>query len=126
MYLFKIKSDREITKLQKIIVFIIGLTFLLISCSEESTTNYEDQTNATVLGKGTNCGDLFLIEIDDPDTRFPETIFGKIFYANNLPENLKIEGKRIYVKSREPEDGEFMVCTSWGPAYSHIIITKSE
>ena len=126
MYLFKIKSDREITKLQKIIVFIIGLTFLLISCSEESTTNYEDQTNATVLGKGLDCGDSFLIEFDDTVTELPENAFGKIYYADNLPENLKIEGKRIYIEFRGPKDGEFMVCTAVGPSYPHIIITNIE
>lgn len=112
--------------MKKVIVFIIGLVFILISCSDKSTTNFEDQTNATVLGKGLDCGDIFLIEFDVTVTGLPENIFGNIYYADNLPHNLKIEGKRIHVKFREPNEEELMVCHDMGPAYSHIFITNIE
>ncbi len=111
--------------MKKIIVFIIGLVFILISCSDKSTTNFEDQTNATVLGKGMDCG-LLLIELDNTVTGLPENAFGKIYYANNLPDNLKTKGMRIYVEFREPKNDELIVCHDMGPAYSHIFITNIE
>ncbi len=112
--------------MKRIILIIIGLTFLIISCSEKVTEIYEEPFNATVLRMGMNCGNAFLIQFNDNVYGLPINTRDNIFYAINLPEGYKINGKKIKVEFREPFNNEVMVCRALGPSYPQIYITKVE
>ena len=110
--------------MKKFLYIFISLNFILISCSKDET---DDQVfNATVLEKGMDCGDLFLIQFNNNVSGLPENDFKNIFYAMNLAEALKIEGRKIKVKVRKPKIEEAMVCTTFGIAYPHLYIITAE
>jgi len=91
----------------------------------EKTPEY---VNATVLGRGLDCGNIFLIQFDD-DVKglpFPVEAWKNMYYAINLPEEYKIEGARITVKISfisDTED-EALFCTAMGPGYPAIYIVS--
>ena len=95
-----------------------------MSCSERTTDIYNSTFNATVVGKGMDCGNAFLIQFDDNVTGLPMNPVDRIFYAINLPEEYKIAGKRISIEYRDPMNNEVMICTARGPAYPQIFITR--
>jgi hypothetical protein len=107
-------------------MYIRGIIFfaflgILFSCSKNN-----DSYNATVKGKGIDCGNSFLIvlEADAPD--LPANNSGNTFYEINLPEEFKIEGKKINIKFREPTNSEIIVCTTLGVGYPQLYITTTE
>ena len=106
------------------IFIIISLTFIIISCSKDEANN--DIFNAKVLGKGLDCGNLFLIKFNNDVSGLPVNNFDNTFYAINLPEEFKTEGEQIKVEFREPKNDEAMACTTLGIGYPHIYITKVE
>jgi hypothetical protein len=109
----------------KIIIFIIiSLTFIIISCNNDEAN--DDIFNATVMGKGLDCGDSFLIKFNNVVSGLPVNNFDNTFYEINLPEEYKTEGKKIKVEFREPKNDEVMVCTTLGIGYPQIYITKVE
>ena len=112
--------------MKRIILIFIGLTFLIISCSEKVTEINEDPFNATVLYQGMDCGKAFLIQFNNNVSGLPMNTRDNIFYAINLPEEYKINGKKIKVEFREPFNNEIIVCTAMGPGYPQIYITKVE
>lgn len=107
-----------------IICIIISLNFIIVSCSKDETN--DDIFNATVLGKGLDCGNLFLIKFSKDVPGLPVNNFDNTFYEINLPEEFKIEGKKIKVKLREPKSDEVVACTTLGIGYPQIYITKVE
>ena len=68
----------------------------------------ETSPNATVIGKGLDCGNSYLIKFDDDFSGLPEYSLNNTFYEINLPNEFKIEGTKIYVEFREPENEELM------------------
>ena len=78
--------------------------------------------NATVLGKGLDCGNSFLIQFDEGVIDLPSSY--RLYYEINLPESYKIKNERVNVKFRAPENDEIMVCTAMGPAYPQIFIIE--
>lgn len=110
--------------MKKFLFILIILNFTLHSCSKDETQ--DDMYNATVLEKGLDCGDLFLIQFNDDVSDIAQNNFNNIFYAMNLPEIFKIEGKQIKVKIRKPKNEEAMACTTLGTAYPYIYIIKAE
>ena len=110
--------------MKRIILTIIGLTFIIISCNKDETN--DNIFNATVLGKGMDCGNSFLIKFNNDISGLPVNNFDNTFYEINLPEEFKTEGKKIKVEFREPENDEIMVCTTMGIGYPQIYITKVE
>lgn len=110
--------------MKKTTLILFLFTILLYSC-DDSDKN-ERVYNATVLGKGMDCGETYLIEFDDDVSELPENSFDNVYYAINLPEEYKIEGKEIYVEFRQPENDETMDCTFLGPTFPQIYITKIE
>lgn len=119
----KLKKTRT---MKKIILILIGLTFIFISCNKNEKETNENSVNATVIGKGLDCGNAFLIKFNNDISGLPENSFDNTFYEINLPDEFKIEGKKIYVEFREPKDGELMICTTMGIGYPQIYITKVE
>ena len=73
---------------------IISLFVLIISCAKNNQEDVTAFAGATVLGKGTDCGNSFLLKFDDDVMGLPEN-FDHTFYEINLPEDYKIEGKKI-------------------------------
>jgi len=113
--------------MKRIILIFIGLTFIFISCDKNDNEVNKKSFNATVQGKGLDCGNSFLIKFDDDATGLPKNSFGgNTFYEINLPVEFKIEGKKVYVEFREPKNDEIMVCTTMGIGYTQIYITKAE
>jgi hypothetical protein len=78
--------------------------------------------NATVLEKGLDCGNSFLIQFDEGVTGLPSSY--RLYYEINLPENYKIKNERVSIKFRTPQNDEIMVCTAMGPAYPQIYIVE--
>ena len=112
--------------MKKLILILIGLTFIFISCNKNENESDENSFNATVLGKGLDCGNSYLIKFNNDISGLPQNTFDNTYYEINLPEEYKIEGKQIYVEFREPENGELMICTTMGIGYPQIYITKVE
>ena len=84
--------------------------------------NSDINFNATVLGKGLDCGNSFLIQFDEGVTGLPSSY--RLYYEINLPESYKIKNERVYVRFRAPENDEIMVCTAMGPAYPQVYIVE--
>ncbi len=109
--------------MKRIILTIIGLSFLIISCDKNESETNEDSFNFTVLGKGLDCGNSFLLKVNEVNGDVVSN-YSNTFYEINLPDEYKIEGKKIYIEFREPRNDEFMYCTNMGPSYTQIYITK--
>jgi hypothetical protein len=97
---------------------LLILVFILASCKKE------ESTNATVLGKGIDCGDAYLLKLKEGVSGLPENNIDNTFYEINLPEEYKVEGKKVNIEFREPENEEIMLCTTAGPGYAQIYITE--
>lgn len=110
--------------MKKFLFIFISFTFVLLSCSKDETE--DDMFNATVLEKGIDCGDLFLIQFNKDVSGLPKNDFDNIFYAINLPEAFKVKEKQIKVKVRKPKNEEAMPCTTVGIGYPHLYIIKAE
>ena len=101
-------------------ILTMFLIIALSSCSKE------ESYNATVLGKGIDCEDAFLLKFKEGVSGLPENNIDNTFYEINLPEAFKIEGKKVKAEFREPESEEVMLCTTLGPGYGQVYITKVE
>jgi len=102
---------------------IIGLFVLIISCTKNNQEDVTAFASATVLGKGLDCGNSYLLKFDDDVTGLTENL-DHIFFEINLPDDYKIEGKKIKVRFRSPKPDEMMACTTMGIGYPEIFITK--
>lgn len=100
------------------IFLLVILFFILASCSKEKSYN------ATVLGKGIDCGDSYLLKFNEGVSGLPENNIDNTFYEINLLEAYKIEGKKVNVEFREPKNEEIMLCTTLGPGYAQVFITE--
>jgi len=103
------------------LIFII-MSLLAISCCKTEVEN--KWSNATVIGKGLDCGNTFLIQFNEDVTGLPDNTSNRTFYAVNLPEEYKVSGTKINVEFREPNSSEMIVCTTMGIAYPQIYISK--
>ena len=112
--------------MKTILLILFGLTFLIASCNKNDDAKDEQFYNVTILSKGMDCGDAFLIRFDENVTGLPENTFNNTYYEINLPEQYKVPGTKIKVEFREPEQGEGMFCTTMGPGYPQIFILKVE
>ena len=90
---------------------------ILVEKIEDIDNEY---VGATILGKGMDCGNSFLIGFDADVTGLPSPY--KVYYEINLPEKYKINNERISVKFRVPNNNEIMVCTMMGPSYPQIYV----
>tara|TARA_R110002096_G_scaffold434606_1_gene656862 strand:+ start:2251 stop:2589 length:339 start_codon:yes stop_codon:yes gene_type:complete len=112
--------------MKSFIVTYILLTFILTSCDKNENEIKEIPFNATVIEKGLDCGNSYLIKFNDNVSGIPQNSFDNIFYEINLSEEYKIDGIQIYVEFRLPENDEFMICTALGIAYPQIYIIGAE
>lgn len=110
--------------MNRIILILTTLIIAFASCKKNEVDGYS--SNAIVQKKGMDCGNSFLIKFDNDVVGLPENNFDNIFYETNLSNDYKIEGKRIFVEFREPENEEKMICSTQGITYPQIYITKAE
>ncbi|MBJ7879717.1 hypothetical protein [Gelidibacter salicanalis] len=108
--------------MKKIIFAVFILNLIIISCSKDDMN--DEFYDATVLGKGLDCGNLFLIKFNRELPGFPVYDLENIYYENNLPDTFKIEGKKIKVKVRAPKNDEAVACTTLGTGYPHVYIIE--
>lgn len=81
--------------------------------------NYE----ATVLYKGVDCHDTYLISLKNLDES--SDITEGIYYADNLAPEFKVDGLKIYLNCRQPTINDVSICTTLGPTYHHVVVTSS-
>ncbi len=112
--------------MKNLLLIILGFTFILASCNKNEEHTNEQLYSLTVLGKGMDCGEAFLIKFDENVPGLPGKTFDNIYYEINLPEQYKIPGTKIKVEFREPENSEAMFCTTMGPGYPQLFILKVE
>ena len=85
----------------------------------------DEYYKATVRGKGLDCGNnIFMIQFDEEVTSLPISLWINFYYALDLPEEYKTEGKRIEVQFRLPKVDEMIACNAMGLALPHIFIVK--
>ena len=83
---------------------------------------YGEYFKATVLGKGQDCGNTFLIRFDEEVAGLPNSPVKGCYYADNLPEEYKIEGKTVEIQFRLPKEDEMSACTTMGIAFPHMYV----
>lgn len=97
------------------------LLLVVVSCeSDDNETQYYD---AVVVKKGLDCGDSFLVKLDESVSGF-ESI-DNTFYEINLPNNFKIENKELRIQIRKPKNDEYLICTTLGSGYSSIFVVSA-
>ena len=107
----------------KVIILILRI-FLATSCSSGDGNSIS--FNATVLARGQDCGNSFLIQFNEDIDNIPTNSSGNIFYEINLPEEYKIENLQVSIEFREPTNDELMSCSSMGTSYPQIYIESVE
>ncbi|MGB3151425.1 MAG: hypothetical protein WBB27_12260 [Maribacter sp.] len=107
----------------EIIVFLI-ICSTICSCSK---TDIDIKfANVTVLQRGIDCGNQFLIELDESPTGIANP-FSNIFYEVNLPEEHKEQGLRLEIRFREANSNDYQFpCTTLGLGYPFIYLISSK
>ena len=105
------------------ISILITSIFFTTSCEKENVVNTpeEYQYEATVINRGMDCGETFVISLKGIDNNL-EFEDGN-YYADQLGSDFKVPGLKIYLNCREPNENEIYACTHMGPTYPHVIVT---
>ena len=98
--------------------------FLMISLTS-CTKSMEYRYTGYVVGKGIDCGETYLIRVDQKLYSVYETV-NYTYYADQLPDAYKKQGLVIHFNCRRPASSESYPCTALGYAYTHIVITDVE
>ncbi len=102
------------------LLLVLGVA--CISCEKETEIDY--QFKATVLERGMDCGDTYLILLTNLSCE--STIINTTYYADNLSQELKIDGLEIFLNCRYPENNEMSVCTTYGIGFPHVFVIEAE
>ena len=107
-------------------IFFSILSLLAVSCSNnddnQNNTVTPLVTNATVLSRGLDCNNAYLIKFNNNVTGIPANSTNNVFYEINLPTQYKVNNLPINVTFRLPTNLELMNCTTQGIAYPQIYI----
>lgn len=107
--------------MKKVFVCLIVVAgFLFCSCEKDNEYQFE----ATVLGKGLDCGETFLIDLTNISGN--AEIMDNTYYADNLPSDLKINGLKIKLNCRFLKTDETYACTTMGITWSHVFVIEAE
>lgn len=107
--------------MRKILINSLLFFYLISASCDKADIEINFKYEATVLGKGIDCGNTFVIELKNID----ETdIADGIYYADNLNEDFKIDGFKILLNCRSPQNEELYPCTTLGFGYSHVFVTE--
>ena len=102
------------------LLLVIGVASF--SCEKEKEIDYHFK--ATVLKRGMDCGDTYLILLTNLSG--DSTIINTTYYADNLSSDLKIDGLEIFLNCRYPKNNELGVCTTYGIGYPHVFVIEAE
>lgn len=111
---------------------LIGLLFIGLisyySCQKENNPS-EFPYQAEVMGINPDCG-IYQIRItkglDEVESIVGSSPVDNIYIANNLPDELKINGLRIILDLRKPENNELGACTFLGLSVPWVFVTKAK
>jgi hypothetical protein len=110
---------------------LLGITLLAASCQDAD--NLEDDEyntshfNVTVFGQGLDCGDLFLIDVNNNIEELFKITNQEGWarcYAYGLAEEYKVPGLNLLVELRAPTNDEFRPCTAMGPGYPWVTVVE--
>ena len=102
--------------------FLIVIGFASTGCEKENIPEF--QFEATVLHKGMDCGETYLISLNNLSG--DSTIINGVYYAENLPSDMLAVGLEIYLNCRYPIENELSLCTTYGPGYPHIFVINAK
>jgi len=82
-----------------VILLSLGM-FLAVTCEkrEQEPQVSDEYFKVTVLGKGLDCGNTFVIRFIEEVVELPNSPVKNHYYADNLPEEHKIEGKNMEIQ----------------------------
>lgn len=109
------------------ILFVLFLVSFA-SCKDEVENAGDEKFQVEVLGKGMDCGDLFLIRFEENDEERlnnylqPNNAFYPVFYALGLPDELKQEGLFLEITIGDCETDDIPACTALGPGYGLVCV----
>ncbi|MFZ7133390.1 MAG: hypothetical protein ACOWWR_13640 [Eubacteriales bacterium] len=108
-----------------IILSILTIGVFLAGCEkdDDEATKEHFEFEATVIGKGQDCGETFIISLKNLVAS--SELEDGIYYADNLDSEYKEQGLKIYLNCREPNVDEIYACTTLGPTYPHLIVINS-
>lgn len=110
--------------MKKLVYLSLFSALLFGSCSKSKDQKTTGTFNATIVGKGLDCGDAYLIRFDSTVQDLPNNSMSFLYYEINLPAAYKIAGRKIEVEFRAPSPAENLTCTTVGPGYPQIFIVK--
>lgn len=105
-------------------MLIMGVLFASCEKDEDKVASENFKFEATVLNRGSDCGEIFIISLKNIETG--SDIDDGIYYADNLDSEYKVQGLKIYLNCREPKDDEIYACTHMGPTYPHVFVTRNK
>lgn len=109
--------------MKKVFFILLFATIAFASCKKDKANS---GFLATVLGKGGDCN-TDMIQFDNSVTGLPGNTYNGVYYSINLPSAINVVGQKIKVEFRLPDSKtEALICTTLGPAYPAIVITKAE
>ncbi len=108
-----------------LILSVLTFGVFLSGCEKEDDKIIKEnfKFEATVLNKGLDCGETFIISLKNFETS--SEFEDGIYYADNLDPEFKEQGLKIYLNCRHPNDDEVYACTTLGPSYPHLIVINS-
>lgn len=111
--------------MKKVFIHLVLALFLVqISCEKnDDVGDQRFQFDATVIGKGLDCGETYLIDLKNSEGN--SEIADGTYYADGLPAELKVDGLKIILNGRIPDEDELYPCTTLGVGYPHIIVQES-
>jgi hypothetical protein len=112
----------------RLLFTLILLGLLSFSCHKDKDPS-DLPFEAQVMGLNPDCG-IYQIKItqglEEVISIVGTSIADGIYIANNLPQELMIDGVIIKLDLRKPENSELGLCTAMGPAYPWIFVTQAE
>lgn len=119
------QNIKWITMKNLLILSVLTFGVFLSGCEKDDDKIIKEnfKFEATVLNKGLDCGETFIISLKNFETS--SEFEDGIYYADNLDPEFKEQGLKIYLNCRQPNDDEVYACTTLGPTYPHLVVINS-
>ena len=113
-----------------LLIIVLTISIIFFSCKKENSTQVQTpiyQFEAVSKGVGEDCKTNLIqftnnFALLDSITGFN----GDIFYALNLPDNMKPVGTTIKLNIRKPNSSELLNCTTMGPTWGQVYVLETE
>ena len=111
-------------------IFLLVLIVGNFGCNKNNED--DDVFLVEVIGKGMDCGSIFLIQFQEEDEnrarKYHENTnaFYPVFYSNNLIEEHKVAGLILNISLETCDATDIPGCYAMGPGYAHVCIKSSE